>query len=528
MILKKPYAFLIKYFKLIHLICLFFIITITYNFQKIVNFFGDYNNTLNIQENAASTYISILFFIICIIVITFFILMFLLMKKKDKPSKFYLFGALYYIVIFLALIFAYNEINSLYTISMDIKIFRAIRDIYLMLYLPNFFFAIMSFIRGFGFDIKKFNFNKDLAELEIKSEDNEEFEFVLGADTYKIKRKIRRYIRELKYYFIENKTLVSLILGVFSIIIIIYAVLNHTVVNKTYSIGDTINNYEYSFIINSAIITSKDASGHIIKDDKRYVIINGTIKSNLNVSKILPPEYIYISFKNHRISNIKTTLASSFKDLGISYQNFKITPENNTYIFVFEVDKTKSLKTYDLNFFDTVTYEDDGTTTYNYKKAKIKPKDIDIELEETSKSYNEILPLGTDIYGTSALTINNAIISSKYEYQYEQCENETCQTLTDIEFPANSVSNTLLILDYNFKYDASEGITQNVGNSILKNIMQIKYKSNGEYLTEGIVPTTNSNISDKLIVEIPKTIITSEELYLMITTRQYIYSLKIK
>ncbi len=528
MILKKPYAFLIKYFKLIHLICLLFIVTITYNFQKIVNFFGDYNNTLNIQEKAASNYISIIFFIICIIVSSFFILMFLLMKKKDKPSKFYLFGAFYYIIIFFSLIFAYNEINSLYTISMDIKIFRAIRDIYLMLYLPNFYFAIMSFIRGFGFDIKKFNFNKDLAELEIKSEDNEEFEFVLGADTYKIKRKLRRFLRELKYYFIENKILVSLILGILSIIFIIYSLLNHTVVNKTYSIGDTINNYEYSFTINSAIITSKDSRGHVIKEDKRYVIINGTIKSNINTTKILPPEYIYISFKNHRISNIKTTLASSFKDIGISYQNFKITPNASNYIFIFEVEKTKSLKTYELNFFDTITYEDDGTTTYNYKKAKIKPKDIDIELKEISKSYNEILPLGNEIYGNSALTINNALISSKYEYQYEKCENNTCQTLTDIEFPTNSISNTLLILDYNFNNDEKEGITQDVSNSILKNIMQIKSISNQNQQTQSIVPILNTNISDKLIIEIPKTITTSEELYLIITTRQNIYSLKIK
>lgn len=528
MILKKPYAFLIKYFKIIHLICLILITIITYNFQKVVTFFTNYNNTTTIGEKAGSTYISFIFLVLCLIVVAFFIMMYFLMRKKDKPNKFYLLGSIYYVIIFLSLIYGINTINSLYTITMDIKVFRALHDIYLILYLPNFLIAIMSFIRGFGFDIKKFNFNKDLAELEIKSEDNEEFEFVLGTDNYVIKRKIRRYFRELKYYFIENKVLVSIILGVAAVILLISLFINRTIVNKIYHVGDTITTSEFTIKLNKAYITAKDYKGNIIKEDKKYVILNATISSNKTPSKSLAPEYIYMSLGKYRISNIKTTLADSFKDLGASYQNFKITDKEANYIFVFEVDKTKYSRSYDLNFFDGISYDKDNNLIYNYKVANIKPQNIDLELKSEDKNLNDTFYIGSKLYGNTELSIIKTSISDKYEFTYDKCDGETCMPLTDIEFPDNSLSNSLLALNYNIIIDKNSGLNDSNMASILTKLIKLKYKQNDNYKEEAIISKNNSNLKNVLLIDIPKYIVSSNEIYIVISSRENSYQIKIK
>ena len=83
MILKKPFAFLIKHFKLIHLIFLGFLVYITSHFNKIVDFFSRYikNNTIA-GEKIAHTIIPISIFIAIFIVILFSALMWKLMNNK--------------------------------------------------------------------------------------------------------------------------------------------------------------------------------------------------------------------------------------------------------------------------------------------------------------------------------------------------------------------------------------------------------------------------------------------------------------
>ena len=48
---------------------------------------------------------------------------------------------------------------------------------------------VMYAFRATGFDIKKFDFAKDLEELDIETKDNEEFEVNLELETDKYQRK---------------------------------------------------------------------------------------------------------------------------------------------------------------------------------------------------------------------------------------------------------------------------------------------------------------------------------------------------
>ena len=91
MILKKPYAFLIKNFRKIHFILATVAVTDTLVKDTISNWL----------------YVSIILTIIALILI------YILLKTKKKPRKFYLFSIIYYMILLTFIIIASILISSL-------------------------------------------------------------------------------------------------------------------------------------------------------------------------------------------------------------------------------------------------------------------------------------------------------------------------------------------------------------------------------------------------------------------------------
>ena len=123
----------------------------------------------------------------------------------------YFFTILYYIILLIFIIIAAVLIGSLTDGLWPAASARTYRDFANILYYPSYFSCLLMFIRSLGFDVKKFNFKSDLKELEITDKDSEEIELNLNFQTYKAERTIRRFIRELKYYYLENKKVIYII-----------------------------------------------------------------------------------------------------------------------------------------------------------------------------------------------------------------------------------------------------------------------------------------------------------------------------
>ena len=106
----------------------------------------------------------------------------------------------------------------------------------------NFWILIITcipvLIRGLGFDIKKFNFNRDLQDLRLEEKDSEEVEVSIDLSSDRIKRTGRRTVRELKYYYLENKLVINIILVVTVVIFIMIFPFNRYVVNRDLNEGD--------------------------------------------------------------------------------------------------------------------------------------------------------------------------------------------------------------------------------------------------------------------------------------------------
>ena len=288
MIIRKPYAFLIKYFKVIHIILFIFMTYLVYKTRNVYIFFRDFakTGTYTYIENMALSYINIYMIIMSIILVGLLLLIYFLMKQKEKKVFYYLISTIFYIISFILYIFFISVFNNLEFSTYNNQSLVLFRDISMVLYYLNYIFLIVAFVRGFGFNVKKFNFEKDIKELEISDEDREEIEVGSNIDYENISNFLRRRKRNFGYYIKEN----SFILIVFLIIIILsisaYIAVNNLVTNKIYSIGEVININNIEFTINNCYIIDKDITGEIIKTNKSYAIIDLNI-INKNENNII-------------------------------------------------------------------------------------------------------------------------------------------------------------------------------------------------------------------------------------------------
>ena len=232
MILRKPYAFLIKHFKLIHLILTLPLIYIVRKTHLVVDFFNTYvSNGYQYQTGSdmSTFYINWVLYLSIFLIIAAILSIYYLLKYKEKPVKMYVIMMIYYLVLFIMLIWYAGIISNMAKAVLSAKSARFYRDISLIIYLPQYIFIVFTILRATGFNIRQFNFQNDLKEMQITSEDNEEVEVGLGIDTYKTKRFFRRYKREFKYYYEENKFILILIgtILVFSTIFIFYKTRNN-------------------------------------------------------------------------------------------------------------------------------------------------------------------------------------------------------------------------------------------------------------------------------------------------------------
>ena len=95
MILKKPYAFLIKNFRKIHILLTILTGFIIFETHQLVVFFRDYianNYSVTVTDNLVSTTISPWLYISIIVTILILVAVYILLKTKKKPTKMYFFS----------------------------------------------------------------------------------------------------------------------------------------------------------------------------------------------------------------------------------------------------------------------------------------------------------------------------------------------------------------------------------------------------------------------------------------------------
>jgi len=532
MILKKPYAFLIKYFRVIHLALALPIIYILIKTGNIVSFFSDYidANYYTAITNIAGTYVNYFMYLAIIFILASGIAIYFLMRKKEKSTKFYFFLILFYLIIFIMLTITHGILSGMELNTLEATTARAYRDISYIFYLPQFFFAAFNIFRGIGFDIKKFNFETDIKELEITDIDSEEFELTLGIEDYKIKRNIRRFLREFKYYVMENQFIFTVLCSIIGIIFATIFYLNFEVYNKNYKESQTLSHNNLTMKVVDSIVTNRDHGGNIFKDNKYYVVINLSIENRSKKPQNFDYNNFFLDLGNRRVYPTLDR-AGYFMDCGLPLKKDTelVSGSKNTYVVAFEIQESEVKKEYDLKILEQTTISI-GEITPEFKKITLKPEQT-IEIENMGETkLGKIVTFEKSVIGYSSFQVKEYLIANSFTYQYQYCyENKTCRELSD-KILTNSNSVTLLVLKGTYTLDQSTLYYKAARTDRLfpDHFLSVQYRNNEGVKTAKITNKTPATYEEGLILEVPSEIKEAKEINLLITIRnkRYIVNLK--
>lgn len=525
MILKKPYAFLIKHFKLIHMFLLFLMIYLVERSMRIVSFFNSYIDTLQLNTKIGivkSLFNSFMFLIPIIIIIILGVLIFV-MFLKQKPKVYYI----YNIIIYLStVIIYYTTRNILFEMEIkivDIRTIQLTRDFLLIVLLFQFLSVILTFVRATGFDIKKFDFVEDLQKLDISTEDSEEFELELNFGTDRKLRKLRKLIRYCKYFCVENKLLVLSVSLIIIGFVCTFTYKKMGMYEKTYQENNTLEADGIYFKIQDTYITNENIRGKIISDDYTYVILNMYSKlANENINTNFSSKTALVIGEHTFYPTSKYT--NSFYDFGIDYTNQSIGLDFKNFILVYEIPNQISESTMYFKYHQS-----------SNKKITIKlsPKKIELSSSEVVKKLTEKMDFKDSTLGNVSIILNSYDLAPKYKLSYNFCVNKNnCIESYEYIYPklSGAYDKVLLKLNGTLNYDNDYFLTKNIV-EFLKEFCTIKYKIGDTNYTNKVefnqVKPVKSTTSD-FYIEVENNLINADNVYLEfnIRNKKYVYNLK--
>ncbi len=535
MILRKPYAFLIKYFKIINLALAILASYVAYRYYHIITFFNEYiynNYSANYYPGFYEEYLNFFLYVAVIVIIVGIGGILLLFINKKKPCKDYLLSIGYYLAFFIGLSLVKNTMISMETTAITAETARLYRDLVLIAIIPQIPCIILFFMRGFGVNIEKFNFKEDIKDLEITNEDDEEIEITFKGDTVKLKRNVRRFFREFTYYVKENKFIFTIICIVLLLVggSSLYKSIPKNVDSK-YKQGDYFTSLGLKYSITDSIVTNLNYRGEVIKEGAYYVVSKLYIENSSNQSYT-------IDFNRFRLE-VGKELYYPVVDKGVHFIDYAknntgttIAKESNvTYTLVFEIDKKNIKKNYRIKVDGGITSnKKELVGSFNY--VTISPILIDsVSIDSTYNLGKEINFSSSNLKNTK-LKLDNVEFTNKYIYNYEFCTKyENCSTYVG-QVTNNNLKNntTLIVLDYEYTID--KDIPFYTANSNIKNLInsfaKIRYLINKKDEYAIVEDVTPSNLKGKIVLETTNKINDADEIVLILTIRNKEYLIKLK
>lgn len=447
MILRKPYAFLIRHFQKINLALFLLAVYIIYKNLTFLGMVREYLTTkyYNPIVTPMSDYTSFFFYLgIVSIVVICSVLIYLLYYKK-KPVIVYGLTILEYVAVAISFGFAASYFNELGFNVINMQQALLVRDVLFIVSIPQYALLIVLANRALGLDLKKFGFREDEEYLEIQEEDREEFEVEVGLDTHNIRRKLKQKLRYLKYFIVEHRVVISIIAFIVLISGSIYTYQVLIIENRVYGIGDTFRANSYEIKINKIYFTGKDYAGNVINDEKRkYLVVDLNIKNVVNQKMTVSTEK-FILTANHRYYTPIKTHDKYFEDLGKGYQGEELEPgKDNNYLLVFEIKPDDFGSPYTLYY-----QEVQGANKLKLRKINTTITDISEYSNEITKNLKENIQINLYNGSSTEFVINDYQIVDELTYLYTSCYVWDCRVYEGkLKASSFSGNNTLLKMNY--------------------------------------------------------------------------------
>lgn len=455
-------------------------------------------------------------------------MVFWLLREKKKPVKLYLFLIIYGFIEIVLFYYEFNLLSVLQENVVDADQLILGRDISTICLLPNYVLMVICFIRGIGFNLKQFNFSKDVEELEIADVDSAEFEVLIGQNNYKYLRFIRRTIRELKYYVLENKFGIFMFTCVLALFFSGYGIYYYNTYLKKTAKEETnvINGIAYT--VRDSYLTTKDFNGNELSDLYKYVIVNLTVYNNTTETATLNLDNITLA-SDSLVFYPTLTKNQKFYDFGIPYNegDLLLPQVSKDVTLTFEIPRSTNRR----NFALRVQYGLDisgSKILSKYRKFDVSAVDVDKEATLIKTNVNETI--NTNVAGKNPfnLTITGYSILDSFDNRYVVCKNiNACNPLSNVIKPVRANSETMLVVDYKgtMYEDAKFTQTFNTYNKIFENYCTVKYRVyNRDYSMNASV-VANSDVDGKIFITMERNLVNASSIYLLFDFRDNKYEI---
>ena len=536
MILRKPYAFLIKNFRLLHFILVCLMSFLLYRTYSLMAFIDNYNSNIKLitGENYVETVFNSGMFIFTIAIIIVSIILFAVMYYKKKPIAYYIYTIGLHIALLILYLLARALIDQMSTMVIDTRTIRVLRDAAFIVLAFQILNLFQTIIRAIGFDLQKFDFKKDLKELEIEQEDNEEFEVGLEFDDSKFKRNINKIIRYTKYFYKEHKLIVNAILVVLICIISYKTYLRISINIKTYSQNTYFNSTDYRIKVKDVYETQYDNFGNQITDDNHTLVIIKLDITNKTGDKrtTFNTGLTELTIGNKKFRHTKN-YQKDLNDIGTVYNLETLGLDEVEKLLVYEIPVSLKNKKMYFKFINDINQ--DSKYKARYVRVKLTPEDLDNDIKATEFAIGDTLSFDDSIVYNSTINIKNIEASKKIKINYDYCISEKeCINSIEYIYPKLNTNYDKALVKINGTIEIDEQVNvKNINtlyNFLTKYGMIVYTKNNIEYISKiesQIIPSRVS-VKNTIFIETNDDILNADKIKLRIKVRNNIYDYNIK
>ena len=533
MILKKPYAFFIKHFKLLHLIIFSLSVYALYKTTPIVTFFRSYvanNYSVGIGYTDIGNIIPVFLYFAIIFILLLNIIIISLFVYKGKKFSLYLFYTIYYIVLLISLFLVKGTILSLQESSLAPDIARIYKDVSIIIYLPQILYIAVCGVRALGFNIRQFNFEKDYKDLEISNDDNAEVELSFGIETYKTRRSIRKFFREFKYYLRENLFMILIIvtIGLAIIVYVIFASYEKFVYK--YKLGEQFSMNNLVVSIDDSIITNLDAGGNTIPNNKHYLLLKVSVSNNTTKDVDFDYKNIKLYYSDTDYLDVVNNVSKYFVDYAAPLNNSKMAPQSSgTYVLAYEVNQKIVQNKLFLKIYTGLKTK---SNLYYATSAIISIDPIIIsEISQLGEvNLNSPLNLSGTYLLNSSVTIKEFEVTDKYIFDYKVCnKSQECRDYKDI-ITRSASNESVLVLKGNVVIDKNSGYSKNPGadQKFVNYFLKVEYTKDGTRHISSLNNVTPNTFKDGYIFKAHSGLLNADTIKLIVTIRNKRYYINLK
>lgn len=518
MIIRKPYAFLIKNFKKIHLLLLLISMFVAYKLFSVSRFVNDFMlfGTYDFYANPITNYITWYVSLLLLVMSGLSVALIILLKYKKKPWKVYLIPFLEYLTLF----FVLNMIKGFFNHftndiqTTDLRLSRDLLMIFMMGQVPAIF---VFFMRVTGMDMKKFNFNSDAEFLELSEADREEFEISLDIDKNSFIRFYKKSKRNLGYFYLEHKAICNIIFGIIGVIIIYNFGHFLFVTNRSYKEGQKYYANGYNIVVKGSYYTNKNFKGEQISKKSNFVVVDLAITNVTGDKRTINVDNFHIKNGISDYISDGKSYEKDFQDYGNTNNRVRKIKIGETIrlILVYKVDKNLQKNRF------VLCYQELDTNNI-LRKIKLKIKDVSEVKDYKTLKMNEDMEFtlkGNDQF----LSLDEYEISKDIYYYINHCNTLICEN----EIQYYTAPEEFTVLKIVFSSSDFEGKDMIDFSNDYGKIVFID-NDNNERIVE-FRKLFSKNTTGKIAYAlVPEEIATSESIKIVYTIRNKIYTYVLK